>query len=140
MHPQCIQACEFFNTVPISESVTSKSNPIHPIGSAVTLTCSCIVDLSPAIDIPVTVNIQLRDPTGKPLNTTLPLVFGSSYTTTAMISSFGRNQSGIYTCTVNISSILASPFITGRQVALETTTRITAGEIKVLQILKTYSP
>lgn len=118
------------STVPAPESiatVSNKPNPIRPIGSTVTL--SCIVELSPAVDVPVNVNIQLRDPAGRTLTTTLPLVSGSSYTATAMISSFGRSQSGIYTCTVNVSPILASPFITDRQIASEAAIRVTAGEI-----------
>ena len=123
------------STVPAPESiatVSNKPNPIRPIGSTVTLTC--IVELSPAVDVPVNVNIQLRDPAGRTLTTTLPLASGSSYTTTTMISSFGRNQSGIYTCTVNVSPILASPFIIDRQIASEAAIRVTAGEIKLVWI------
>ena len=119
-------------TVPAPASiaiVSNKPNPIRPIGSTVTLTCT--VELSPAVDVPVTVNIHLSDPAGSPLNTTLPLVSGSSYTTTAMISSFGRNQSGIYTCTMNTSSTLTSPFITSSKTRFGTF-RITAGELKVV--------
>ena len=120
---------------PVSVSVVNnKPNPIRPIGSTVTLTCT--VELSPAVDIPVNVNIQLRDPVRRTLTTTLPLVSGSSYTTTAMISSFGRNQSGIYTCTVNVNLVLASPFINDRQnlIASEAAIRVTAGEIKLVWI------
>ena len=34
----------------------------------------------------------------------------TTYTSTAMVSSFGRDQSGVYTCTATVSS--ASSFIT----------------------------
>ena len=42
---------------------SSKSNPIHPIGSDVNLTCT--VALNPAaVDVPVTVNIVWMGPAG----------------------------------------------------------------------------
>ena len=83
--------------------VSNQTNPIRPIGSAVLLTCT--VELSLAVDVPVTVNnIHLSDPAESSLTTTTPSVSGSTYTTTATISSFGREQSGTYTCTVSIGS------------------------------------
>ena len=89
-------------------SVTSiPASPIRPIGSAVTLICTVV--LSPAVDVPVTVNIHLSDPGSSPLITTTPSVSGSNYTSTAMVNSFGREDSGLYTCRVSISSTL--PFI-----------------------------
>ena len=81
---------------------SNQTNPIRPIGSAVSLTC--IVELNLAVDIPVIVNIQLRDPAGRILTTTTPSVSGSTYTTTATISSFGRERSGEYTCRASIGS------------------------------------
>ena len=59
---------------------------------------------SAVIDIPVTVNVQLTDPAGSPLTTTTPSMSGSTYTSTAMVSSFGRDQSGNYTCTATVNS------------------------------------
>ena len=94
--------------VSASPPVISSSipNPIRPIGSAVTLTCT--VELNPAVDVPVIVDIEWTGPAGfRTTNTTQP-VMGSStvnYTSTAMINSFGRNQSGVYSCTATISSI-----------------------------------
>ena len=64
------------------------------------------MELSPTVDVPVTVNVQLSDPAGSPLTTTPPLMSGSTYTSTAMISSFEREQSGSYTCTTVIKSSL----------------------------------
>ena len=64
----------------------------------------CIRDRSETIDIPVTVNVQLSDPAGSPLTTTTLSMSGSTYTSTAMVSSFGRDQSGVYNCTVVINS------------------------------------
>ena len=83
------------------------------------------------MDIPVTVNINLSDPAGRTLTTTAPAVSGSTHTTTAMISSFGRNQSGIYACKVNTSTTLTPSFITDGKTRFETF-RITAGELIVL--------
>ena len=116
-------------TVPAPTSIiirSSKPNPIRPVGSDVNVTCTAV--LSPAVDVPVTVDIQLSDPAGRTLTTTTPSISGSNYTTSAMVSSFGRNQSGNYTCTVNTSSTLASSFIAGSKIKFETL-RITAGEL-----------
>ena len=79
--------------------VTSNiSNPICPVGSAVTLTCT--VELSPAVDVPVTVTTMWTGPAGFMTTNTAQPVMGSTttYTSTAMVSSFGRNQSGVYDC------------------------------------------
>ena len=106
---------------------TDQANPlmVRPIGSTVTVTCTA--DLDPAIDVPVTVNIQLRDPAGSPLITTSPSVSGSSYTTAATISSFGRSDSGVYTCTTTVSSSPSNPFLSNSSSRSETF-RVTTGE------------
>ena len=78
---------------PISVILTSDPvSPIRPVGSVVTLTCT--VELSPAVDVPVTVNVQLSDPAGSLLTTTTPSISDSTYNSTATVSSFGKNQSG----------------------------------------------
>ena len=85
-------------------------SPIRPVGSDVTLTCT--VELSPAVDVPVTVNTVLTGPYGfMTTNTAQPVMRRTTtYTTTAMVSSFGRDQSGVYTraATVNSASSLVS--------------------------------
>ena len=115
-------------TVPAPVSIvisSNKPNPIRPVGSAVTL--NCIVVLSPAIDVLVSVNISLSDPAGRTLTATTPSVSGTTYTTSTAVDSFGRNQSGIYACTASINSTIISPFIIGSQLRTETA-RITTGE------------
>ena len=100
--------------VPAPHSLTLTStpaSPIRPIGTNVTLKCTA--ELSPLVDVPVTVNVQLTDPSGSPLITTPPAVSGSTYTTIAIISSFGRNQSGDYICTATLISV--SLFLTNSQ-------------------------
>ena len=107
---------------------TNQTNPlmIRPIGSTVTLTCTA--DLDPAIDVPVTVNIQLSDPAGSPLSTTTPSVSGSTYTTAAIISSFGRSDSGVYNCSAVVSPSFLS--ISSQSETL----RVTTGEAIVFTV------
>ena len=97
-------------TVPAPSFVTITSDsvsPIRPVGSDVSLTCS--VDLSSAVDVPVTVNIEMRDPQENVLTISTPTLSQSVYVSEALITSFGRNQSGIYTCEATVSS--PSPFL-----------------------------
>ena len=90
------------------------SDPAGIITAGDTVTLTCTVELSSAVDIPVIVNIRLTDPARIPLNATSPSKSGSAYTSTAMVSSFGRDQSGVYTCTATVngstSSFLSSPY------------------------------
>ena len=90
--------------LPILMYITSDPiSQIHPIGSDITLTCT--VELSPLVDVPVILNVQLSDPTGSPLTATPPSVSGSTYTSRAMISSFGREQLGNYICSATVTSL-----------------------------------
>ena len=76
------------------------SKPI-PVGSDVTLTCT--VDLDPAVDVPVTVNTVWTGPDGVILSPTDPdMVNLTRYTSTAIVRSFGRDQSGVYNCTATV--------------------------------------
>ena len=87
---------QYYNTIVPAPTVNvrnNESNPIRPVGSDVTLTC--VVELSPIVGVPVTVNIQLTNPAGIPQSTTTPSVSGSTYTITSMVRSFGRGQSGV---------------------------------------------
>ena len=86
-------------------------SPIWPVGSNVTLTCT--VKLSPSVDIPVTVNTMWTGPAGFSTTNTAQAMAGSTttYTSTAMVSSFGRDQSGNYTCTATVSSTSHSSFL-----------------------------
>ena len=98
---------------------------VRPIGSPVTMTC--MADLDPAIDVPVTANIQFSDPAGSTLPTTTPVMSqGSTYSSTARVPSFGREQSGVYTCTAAAVSS-ANPFLSNSSSHSETL-RVTTGE------------
>ena len=112
---------------PTSVRVTSdQTNPlaVRPIGSA-TVTLTCTVELSPSVDVPVTVNTVWTGPDNLNRNI-MAQQEGSTttYTSTVMVSSFGRDQSGEYTCTATVSS--ASQFITDSS-SLSDTSRITVG-------------
>lgn len=100
-------------------TVTSdQDNPIRPVGSSVNVTCTAHVDLSsrPEIDISLTVDIQLTGSTRRPFTNTSFGVLQPGYayanTSSAIISLFGRNDSGLYTCTVTISSRVPNVFLT----------------------------
>ena len=99
-----LTSCIFFivPTPEVMSVISDPESPIRPIGANVTL--SCAIELSPAVDVPLTVNIQLTDPAGSMLNTTAPSVTGHTYTSTALVSSFGRDQSGQYTCRASFNS------------------------------------
>ena len=81
------------------------------VGSTVTLTCT--VKLSPAVDVPVTVNTVWTGPAGFSTTNTAQVMAGSTttYTSTALVSSFGRAQSGNYTCTATVSSRFHSSLV-----------------------------
>ena len=99
--------------------MTVTSDPVSPIQSIVfpNVTLTCTVVLSPAVDVPVTVNTVWTGPDGFMISNAAQPVMGSSttYTSVAMVSSFGRNQSGNYTCTAIVNSLTTSrsPFLIG---------------------------
>ena len=94
---------------PTSVSVTSDlPNPIRPVGSTVTLTCTVV--LVEYVD-GLTVNTEWTGPNGFSENGMAQRMGSTTtYTSTAIVSSFGRDQSGNYTCTATVSS--TSPFLT----------------------------
>ena len=82
--------------------MTVTYSPVN-VGSTVTLTCT--VELSPAVDVSVTVNTVWTGPAGFSTTNTAQAMAGNTttYTSTAMVSSFGRAQSGYYNCTATVS-------------------------------------
>ena len=100
----------FFSLVPSPTTVIVTSvtlSPIRPVGSAVTMTCT--VELSPVVNIPVNVTTVWTGPAGLMTTNTAQPVVGSTtnYASTAMIRSFGRNESGVYTCTATATTTSA---------------------------------
>ena len=86
---------------PIMRLVSDTPNPILS-GSTPTLTCA--VELSPAVDVPVTVNAQWTGPDGSILTSGAPPVMRSftHYTSKVKLNYVESADSGNYTCTVSI--------------------------------------
>ena len=85
------------------------------------------MELSPSVDVPVTVTTVWTGPARfMAMNTSEPVAGSTAtYNSTVMLSSFERDQSGEYNCTVTISSM--SSFIIN-SVSSSSTTRVTVGK------------
>ena len=118
---------------------SSALNPVRPIGSAVTLNCTVHVELSLAVDAPVTVNTVWTGLDGfRTTNTLQPDAGGTTtYTSTAMISSFGRNQSGVYTCAVILSSSSTNSYLINSSTTSDSI-QVTTREILKIAITSAY--
>ena len=97
IHSFCIQTVP----EPIVRLVSDTPNPILS-GSTPTLTCA--VELSPAVDVPVTVNTEWTGPDGLTLTFGAPPVMRSftHYTSKVKLNYVESADSGNYTCTMNI--------------------------------------
>ena len=120
--------------VPVPTTVmlsTSIPSPIRPIGATFDLICTVLLTSRPAIDIPLNVNFELlrTHPAGSPaLTTTAPSMSRSNYTTIAIISSFGRNDSGVYTCRATVSSASVNTYVSDSN-AQSHSINVTTGEL-----------
>ena len=119
----------YIHAVPAPVSITLLSDPVspvRPVGSTVTLTCT--VEFSPAVDAPVTVWTVWTGPAELLTTNIAQPIMGntSTYTSTTVVSSFGRNQSGSYICTINISSL--SPYITDNNGSYYEVVKISVGK------------
>ena len=108
---------------------SSTPNPVRPIGSAVTLSCTVQVELGQEVDIPITVNMVWTGPAGFMTTSTsesflVDMQDTINFTSTATISSFEREQSGMYTCTATLNSTQNCTYITtsARAVSIQVTT------------------
>lgn len=119
-----LQLFSSLSPVPVPTTVNISHGMIN-VGATVTLNCT--VELSPLVDVIVTVNTVWTGPAGFMTNNTAQPVMGSTtnYTSTAMISSFGREQSGNYICCASINSI--PPFLNGSTPA-SVTARVSVGK------------
>ena len=88
------------------------------------------MELSPAVDVPVTVNTVLTNSDGFDTADTAQPVMGSStnYATTFMISSFGRSNSGFYTCRAYLASMPTNAYISNSN-TVSHSVRVTTGEM-----------
>ena len=105
-------------------------NPVPPFRSNVTLVCTALLVSGPGIDVPLNVTFEVlrMNPAGSPLTTTTPSVSGSNYTTTAMISSFGRSDSGVYTCRASVNLVSTNTYIRASNTRFHST-RVTTGKL-----------
>ena len=95
--------------------------PIRPFGSTVTLTCTVV--LAEYVE-GLTVNTKWTGPNGFSQNGMAQRMGSTTtYTSTAMVSSFGRDQSGDYTCTATVSSV---------NVTVSSSIRVTVGKTSAL--------
>ena len=102
-------------------------SPVQPVGTNVTLTCN--VELDRLVDVPVTVDTEWTGPDSFNRNITAQQMGNTTtYTSTVMVSSFGREQSGDYTCTATVGSVSSFIISPSPQSA---TSRITVGELSV---------
>ena len=84
------------------------------------------MELSSAIDIPVTVNMIWTGPNGFMTTQTVKgIVETTNFSATTMIFSFGKTQSGNYTCTASINS--TALFLKTSQ-SVATTLMVTTGK------------
>ena len=113
--------------VPMVTITSDPVSPVQPVGTNVTLTCN--VELDRLVDVPVTVNTVWTGPDNLNRNIiTQRMGNTTTYTSTVKVSSFGRNQSGDYTCTATVSSMSSFIISPSPQSA---TSRITVGELPV---------
>ena len=86
------------------------------------------MELSPVEGISLMLNTMWTGPAGFMTTNTAQSVMGSTttYTSTAMVSSFGRDQSGVYNCIAVISAMPSNSFFADG--VLSGTARVSIGE------------
>ena len=107
---------------------SSGNSDIVTIGTGTTLTCTLVFDLViVASDLSlIMVDAQLsRD--GTPLTLTDPTVTGTTFIYTTQFNSFGRTDSGDYTCTATIAPQPSAIYLTGNESVQSNTINIRAG-------------
>ena len=127
-------SCACINIVPTLSSVTLSNGGTSDIvmfGADVSLTCTLefnsaiaaadlsllIIDIQLSRDGP-----QLSNPTGSTLNGS-----GTIFTYTTQLNSFGRNDSGNYTCTATIQPQPTAVYLTGNETLQSNAINIRAG-------------
>ena len=121
--------------VPTPTSVVITSDPVSPIqpfGSDVTLTCT--VNFSTVVNIELDVNTVWTGPAGFMTTNTAQPVMGSTttYTSTAMVSSFRRDKSGDYICAATVSPKPSSLIRGGSRLGI---VKVTTGMATILLLI-----
>ena len=117
----------FFYSVPPPVSVSITSNPPSPVNNMSTVTVTCAVELSSAIiesDIPLLMVDARLSRDGTMLSVTGPAVTSTTFTFTRRFETFGRSDSGNYTCTATVRPQPTSTYLTGSGI-LDNTINIT---------------
>ena len=110
--------------------------PAVPIvESSINLTCT--VELSPLVDVPVTVTTEWTGPAGFMTSNIAHQTIGTptiNYTSTAMVSSStsGREQMGSYTCKATVRAVSSSLL---DSVGYSSSSRVIVGMAKTSAIL-----
>lgn len=93
----------YLYAVPAPASVAVTSSPIT-VGDPATLNCT--VELVPAVMnsdlVALVVDVQLNRPDGNLLSLSGPILSGTTFTYITQVHSFGRNDSGVYTCGASV--------------------------------------
>ena len=119
---------------------SSTPNPVRPVGSTVILACTVHVELSPVVDVPVTVNVAWIGHHNSLIdfmttNNAQPVMRGiTTYTSTLTISSLGRNQSGIYECNAALHSATNATYIINSVRRIDFV-KVTTGENIIILLL-----
>lgn len=128
-HNQIILVMLIYRLVSIITSVevtSNKSNSIHPIGSDVELTC--IVELNEALNVSVIVKIYWTGPNNHQFNDTQTSIeMTNGYTSTNLIESLSRENSGNYTCLATVTAMATLPHLTDYNDEASNSTLITTG-------------
>ena len=127
----------FLHAVPDPQSVSLSSDPVTPVISGRDVTLVCTVRMSQdhiIMDSEIFLlmaDSQIFRPDGTPLTTTGPSVTGTTFTFTAQLNSFGRSDSGNYTCNATVRAQPSAMYLTGIATMVVTAriTRITTGRL-----------
>ena len=106
------------------------SDPATPVVSGRDVTLICTVrmgqDIMDSEIFSLMADAQISLPDGAPLTTTGPSVTGTTFTYTAMVNSFGRSDSGNYTCNATVGAQPSSTYLTEISTMLDKA-RVTTG-------------
>ena len=115
------------HAVPDPQSVSLTSDPVIT-GRDVTLVCTVRMgqDIMDSEIFLLMTDAQISLPDGTPLTMMGPSVTGTTFTYTAMVNSFGRSDSGNYTCNATVGAQPSAIYLTGIA-TMVVTARITTG-------------
>ena len=107
---------------------SSDTSDVVTVGTGIILTCTLVFNLAiVASDVSLLmVDTQLsRD--GTLLTLTGPTVTGATITFTTQFNSFGKSDSGNYTCTATVAPQPSAIYLTGNETVQSNTVNIRAG-------------